>query len=67
MYDIDERIFQFGQPAKYMRIIMQGVVEIDITDGKKKFLFDLLGRGSVIGVHFMITSEKWIYEAYARS
>jgi hypothetical protein len=33
MYEMEERVFKFGDQANSMMVIMNGVLEIDITDG----------------------------------
>ena len=67
MYEIDEEIFSFGQDSNSLLIIMQGVVEIDLTNGIESKMLDLLGRGSVIGVCNVLNREQWVFNAVAKS
>jgi hypothetical protein len=67
MYEVDEPIFKANERCKDLIIIMQGVVEIDMTDGLQNVLMDLLGKGSVIGVNSFFTGVPWVFNAFAVS
>jgi signal-transduction protein with cAMP-binding, CBS, and nucleotidyltransferase domain len=63
MYEMREDVFKYGCKCRFFYIVMQGVVEINITNGKQNVPLDLLGRGSVMGLNYMINEDELIYNA----
>jgi signal-transduction protein with cAMP-binding, CBS, and nucleotidyltransferase domain len=57
IYEVDEPIFKFGQTCDFIYIVMMGVVEVDLTDGRQEYMLDILGRGSVIGLQSMLNED----------
>ena len=49
LFDINQKLFSAGNKCKDIFIVMQGVLQIDLTDGTNEFMLELMGRGSVIG------------------
>ena len=67
-FEINEAVFKWDEFADYFVIVTQGIVSIDITDGVNSGVLDLLGRGSVIGLHnALIDNETWNINCIARS
>ena len=48
-------------------MVLAGVIEITLTDGKKEQHLDLLGRGSIIGMSNVLNGDKWPFHATART
>ena len=64
-YDYGEKLFEVGQPCTEIYFILGGLIDIAVTDGYyKRNTMDVVGVGSVIGVHNIINNEIWYYEAY---
>lgn len=63
-YDNKEVLFEIGDECDSIFIIMQGIVDIVINDG---FLLserlDSLGKGSILGMNNVLTSEPWFCRA----
>lgn len=52
-----------GQPCTEIFIVLNGVMDIVLTDGyDHQVVMDVLGRGSVLGVNNIIKGEQWYYE-----
>ena len=66
-YDFGQMVFSIGQECENIYIILQGVVSIELSNGINSFQIDVIGRGSVIGVNNLISSEEWVYQAKAAS
>ena len=67
MLEIDEQLFKFGTKCEYIYVILQGVVQIDVTNGEENFFLDLLGRESVLGSNFILSENIWNYSATCKS
>ena len=65
-YEFDARLFDVKEVCRDIFIIIAGIVEISIPNGLKETVIDVLGRGSVIGAHFMIKEEIWPLRATAK-
>ena len=63
-YERDEKIFSLGEPCDNIIIVMSGVLDIIITDGRNyEQTLDVLGPGSILGQNFVLKGEKWPYHA----
>lgn len=63
-YDKNEMLFDVGDLADSIFIVMQGVIDIVLTDGYDHHeTLDVLGKGSIIGINSMLTSENWFCRA----
>lgn len=64
----EERLFSTGDLCKDIFVIVSGIIDIVVGEiGGTSITLDLLGRGSVIGQNYILTSEKWQYTALNRS
>lgn len=57
-------LFDIGETCNDIFIIMSGMVDIFIADnfGAEEHL-DVLGRGSILGINFILVKEQWVYRA----
>ena len=46
---------------------MQGLLEIDLTNGHQEYMLDLLARGSVIGLNNIMKEDTYVYNCCAKS
>lgn len=65
--NIEQKIFGVGDSCDDIFIVISGVIEITLSDGKKKQHLDMMGRGSIIGMSNILFGEKWAYYATAMS
>ena len=67
-YAIHEQIFRWDEQCEFIYIVTQGVVSIDLTNGTNSEILDLLGRGSIIGIHNILYPKSiWYLNCTARS
>jgi len=61
-------LFDVGDTCKHVCIVLEGVVDIVISDGfRNTTILDVLGKGSVLGQSYVISKEKWFYKAVNNS
>lgn len=53
-YEPNQELFLFGDVCKYIYIIISGVIDIVISDGTHKEVLDILCKGSLIGVNYVL-------------
>lgn len=58
---MNELIFGLNEKTDYIYVVMKGVVAIELSDGHKHHILDLLGRGSIIQIHNIIFDELTYY------
>lgn len=57
-----------GDKSDSIFYILQGVLDIVISDGYSNHkVLDVLGKGSFIGMNFVLKSEIWYYKAVNNS
>ena len=62
--DSGQSLFNVGDKCTEIIVIVAGMIDIIITDGKDVHMtLDLLGKGSVIGSNYILSQEKWYYKA----
>ena len=67
-YDIGQVIFDVGDKCECIYYILQGVVDIVISDGyANSKVLDVLGKGSFIGSNHVLKAEYWFYRALNNS
>jgi len=66
-YEIDTVVFEPGDTCRSSDIVLKGVVESSLSDGHSFRRLDLLGRGSIIGIHGVIKKEQWVMRGICRS
>ena len=66
-YEQGEIVFNFNENCSGIYIVIEGVVGIELTDGIKSRVIDIMGRGSVIGMHGALYKEPWVYVAKGAS
>ena len=64
---MSEVIFDIGEICDNLFLIYQGVVSIEVTDQTQSKILDIMGRGSVIGLHGFLKNEPWLYKCKAIS
>ena len=62
-YEQGTTIFDLQEKCSGIYIITEGVVGIELTDGVKSNVIDIMGRGSVIGIYGVLFREPWVYVA----
>ena len=62
-YGPTQKLFEAGERCNCLYIILNGVIDIQISDGEETQVIDSLGKGSVIGINYLIKKEKWVYSA----
>lgn len=63
-YEHGQKLFEQGEHCDDIFIILSGVIDIILWNGKKKHLvLDYMGRGSIIGINSVLKGEKFLYEA----
>ena len=62
-YERDEIMFNFNEKCSGIYIVWEGVIGIELTDGTKSRIIDVMGRGSVIGMYGALYKEPWVYVA----
>ena len=60
-YEMESKLFSYGSRCRYISIIYNGTVVIDLYDGSELHFLDIMGRGSVLGATFVVNSELWPY------
>lgn len=60
-YNCGELLFGLCEPTDFFYVVMEGVISIELTDGYKDHILDLLGRGSLIQTHNVIFDELAAY------
>lgn len=65
--DMDEQLFKFGTKCEYIYIVLQGVIQVDMTDGYLTQYLDCMGRGSIIGINGVLKGNEMAYSAKAVS
>lgn len=66
--DIGQTIFDVGDKCNSIYYILQGVLDIVISDGYSNHkVLDVLGKGSFLGMNFILKSEIWYYKAVNNS
>lgn len=67
-YELDQLIFEKGDPCEYIYIVVSGVLGIELTDGVSNFQhIDYMGRGSILGANSVISGARWHYRCVSRS
>ena len=57
-------LFDLGDYCEDIYMILSGVIDIVISDGSSnRQVLDSLGRGSVLGMSFILKHEQWVYQA----
>lgn len=68
IYEMEQHVFKRNQRCEFILIVMQGVLAIELeTCSEHVTQLDLLGRGSVIGSHSILSGAKWNYRCVCRS
>ena len=63
-YEKNEMLFDVGDTADSIFIVIQGVIDIVLTDGQyNKETLDVLGKGSIMGINSIMTNENWFCRA----
>lgn len=69
-YGPQQSLFDIGDHCNSIFIILSGVINIEICSdefGQNRCVLDSLGRGSVIGINYVITGDQWTYKAVNQS
>ena len=66
-YEMHDRVFSVGAPCECVYIVIQGVLQINLTNGYKERQLDIMGQGSVIGSNFVIRGDIWYYNCVSVS
>ena len=61
----NQELFGSDMVADHVFMVMRGVVQIYIVNGSEEVGVDFLGKGSIIGAHSILTSEKMQFAARA--
>lgn len=62
-----QTLFKVGDRCTEIIVVVSGAIDIVITDGETALTLDLLGRGSVVGSNYILSHDKWYYEAANKS
>lgn len=68
-YGQDQIVFEYGSNCNFIYLILSGVLSIELLNNKKEVTqqIDILGRGSIIGINNVLSSNKWFYRARVSS
>ena len=64
----DEKLFNLGDKCDDIFMILNGVIDIVLTDGFDRHqVLDICGRGSILGSNYVLCGNPWSYEAINHS
>lgn len=66
-YEMNYRVFNVGSHCECVYIVIQGALQINLTNGVLERQLDVMSQGSVLGTSYVMRGDIWYYNCVSVS